>query len=40
MKLFTADLFKAFATGFVLTAAAMSHVLAPGMWSELLAFAA
>ena len=36
MQLFTADLFKAFAAGFVLTAAAMSNTLVPGLWSETL----
>lgn len=40
MKLFSADLFKAFATGFVLTAAVMGDMLMPGMWSDLLAFVA
>lgn len=37
MQLFTADLFKAFAAGFALTAVAMSNVLVPGLWSDLLA---
>ncbi|MEO1922668.1 hypothetical protein T8S45_12950 [Blastomonas marina] len=38
MQFLTSDPFKAFAAGFALTALAMSNALAPGLWSEVLAF--
>lgn len=37
MRLFTSDLFKAFATGFAVTAIAMSNQLVPGLWQDLIA---
>lgn len=40
MKLFSPDLFKAFAAGFAVTALAMSNALVPGIWNDMLAFIA